>query len=550
MIPYIWLSKWMSAKSCFVIVFLLILTACTRHRGYEESLSLADSLMNSSPDSALAILDSIEPYAKDLSRNQLRDWQLLRLMAQDQCDTIFCSDSLQLILADYFDHHGTPNERMTAHYLLGRAYSDMSEAPQALRCFLDAVACADTTSIDCDFKTLFRIYGQIAMAYRSQGMSDDELASWSQYSRFALKSGDRYNCIFGEEMTIGSYYGMGDTVSCLRVTERCRKEYLAHGMPKNAASVLPYAIDIHLQNSNYDKAREMMEIFEGKSGLFDSLGNISKGRESYYYSKGLYYLGTHKNDSAEWFFRKLQNAHFNHDYQVNKGLLALYLNKNNIDSISKYAKLYEKSVDDIFNDNLADAVSQAATYNNYDRFHKESKETSDRAERLKILLLIGLLLALCGFFLFRNRRSRILNRKEPTIAQLQSKNVQMNEGQGLLIDRLDEFVESDIVIRLKQKAENKEFASRGELGELRAAAIKHLPVFMQTLSQTGYELQSHETILCILIKAKFRPSEIAVLMNLTPQNITNLRARLNKKMFHADKGAKDFNDKIINLTSL
>ena len=33
------------------------------------------------------------------------------------------------------------------------------------------------------------------------------------------------------------------------------------------------------------------------------------------------------------------------------------------------------------------------------------------------------------------------------------------------------------------------------------------------------------------------------------QGIVNIRARLNKKMFHADKGARDFDEKIINLTS-
>ena len=33
------------------------------------------------------------------------------------------------------------------------------------------------------------------------------------------------------------------------------------------------------------------------------------------------------------------------------------------------------------------------------------------------------------------------------------------------------------------------------------------------------------------------------------QDIVNIRARLNKKMFHGDKGARDFDEKIINLTS-
>ena len=31
-------------------------------------------------------------------------------------------------LADYFDSHGTPNDQMLAHYLLGRCYADMREA--------------------------------------------------------------------------------------------------------------------------------------------------------------------------------------------------------------------------------------------------------------------------------------------------------------------------------------------------------------------------------------------------------------------------------------
>ena len=104
-------------------------------------------------------------------------------------------------------------------------------------------------------------------------------------------------------------------------------------------------------------------------------------------------------------------------------------------------------------------------------------------------------------------------------------------------------MESNIEVR------KKESANVGELIELKVAAFKYLPVFIQTLGNTGYELQSHETYMCILIKAGFRPSEIAVLMKLTPQNISNLRARLNKKMFHTDKGARDFNEKIINLTS-
>lgn len=39
----------------------------------------------------------------------------------------------------FFDDHGTPNERLLAHYLLGRAYYEHGEAPMALQCFHDAI---------------------------------------------------------------------------------------------------------------------------------------------------------------------------------------------------------------------------------------------------------------------------------------------------------------------------------------------------------------------------------------------------------------------------
>ena len=62
---------------------------------------------------------------------------------------------------DFFDEHGTPNDRLLAHYLLGLAYYDHGEAPMALQCFQDAADCADTTADDCDYAQLARVYGYV-----------------------------------------------------------------------------------------------------------------------------------------------------------------------------------------------------------------------------------------------------------------------------------------------------------------------------------------------------------------------------------------------------
>ena len=51
----------------------------------------------------------------------------------------------------FFDDHGTPNDRLQAHYLQGRAYHDHGEAPMALECYQKAADCADTLSADCNY---------------------------------------------------------------------------------------------------------------------------------------------------------------------------------------------------------------------------------------------------------------------------------------------------------------------------------------------------------------------------------------------------------------
>ena len=71
---------------------------------------------------------------------------------------------------DYFDRHGEPNDRLLAHYLLGRAYHEQGEAPMALQCYQQAIECADTTASDCDFAQLSRVYAQMGQVFFEQNI--------------------------------------------------------------------------------------------------------------------------------------------------------------------------------------------------------------------------------------------------------------------------------------------------------------------------------------------------------------------------------------------
>lgn len=565
-------------KLLYIIVSTVILAACVGGGKERSVLDRARAIINDCPDSALVILDSLEPTCHDFSTENLRRWQLLRLMAQNKCDTVFRSDSLQLVLKDYYDRHGTPNERMTANYLLGRAYSDMGEAPFALQCFLDATACADTTSQDCDFKTLFFIYGQIAMVFRSQCMPTEELEAWKQYSHFALKSGNMYYYIRGMEMTIGPYYDMDDTASCLRITEQCRKEYAKHGMPQEAASVFPTAIYIHLLNSNYDKAKEMMGIYERESGLFDSLGNIRKGRESYYFSKGLYYMGVHKNDSAELYFRKLQKVHLHHNFKMNKGMFLLFTNRNIIDSISKYAELYVNSADELFNENQAEAVAQTAAYYKYNRLQKESEELAIQAEKSKwmsrhlfMLFFIIAVISAYLFYLYKRKQKEKMEKLGIDYTNLMSKYRQAcHETEKLKSDKGEALREKeDENSQLKFQLDRMKTIFEGLSPDMKKLALskseivqkfkdmtipkvppvlpcqKDWKLLMETMEYTNpslygriifiNNLSQQEKYTCLLTMLNFSSSELTVLLDTSKQRVANIKSSANYKLF----GSKD-----------
>ena len=95
---------------CITIAITLALTACT-DSPVDARLDLADSLMESRPDSALTILDSIS--AADLRGDaQKARHALLLSMALDKnyIDTT-TFDVLQPAI-DYYPRHGSPDEKL------------------------------------------------------------------------------------------------------------------------------------------------------------------------------------------------------------------------------------------------------------------------------------------------------------------------------------------------------------------------------------------------------------------------------------------------------
>ncbi len=124
----------------FSVIFAL--AGCGGSDSVVRQLDIAESLMESRPDSALIILDSLQ--ASDLNgKSEKVRYALLKSMAIDKSyidTTTF--DVLQPAI-DYYIENGIPDEKLRTYYYQGRIYQNRNERDSALRSFIRGLDIAD-----------------------------------------------------------------------------------------------------------------------------------------------------------------------------------------------------------------------------------------------------------------------------------------------------------------------------------------------------------------------------------------------------------------------
>ena len=123
----------------YLFVWVAVLIGCTTEADRSRMRSSLDSINMLNRNGQPFTIDDVQPYVR------------------------------------FFDDHGTANDRLLAHYLLGLAYYDHGEVPMALKCYQDAVDCADTTDADCDYAQLARVYAQMSQVFYSQELYQEQL---------------------------------------------------------------------------------------------------------------------------------------------------------------------------------------------------------------------------------------------------------------------------------------------------------------------------------------------------------------------------------------
>jgi hypothetical protein len=328
-----------------------------------------------------------------------------------------------------------------------------------------------------------------------------------------------------------------------------------------------------------------MNIYEVQSGYFDNNGNIEKGREIYYYSKGQYFLASQQYDSAEYYFRKelRTGKDFNNQNAASRGLAQLFQQKHIGDSAAKYALYSYEMNDSVYARMATNEVEQMKTLYDYSHnqeiAHQEKEKAKSEHIKAQIASVITLLIIIITIAVIRRERRKhkvALSKYEQSISDLakvqadiiklrahkseyehlisnKEKEVnRLNSEIYLYKEKLGKQKESaeSLLIKSQEYSDLRKYAGRGVVftdemwHKVDVMVIDILPNFYKFISSKKLELNDHEFKVCILIRLHLTPKEVANALGLSPSSITKIRNNMMKKLFGMEGKSKELDEKL------
>ena len=581
-------------KARVILIYMLIfmsLSSCS-NRKYEQTITRADNLMELSQDSArsaLAILDSIRPDLSKMGKSTQMRYQLVYAKGMNKGYVDFTTDSLMKEIVDYYDNHGTCQQQMLAHYLLGCVYRDLGDSPASLSCYNDAVEKVDTTSSDCDYKLLTRVYEQQGALFLSQSMPQNALSAYQKAEKYAWIAKDTLSAVLSYEHLGNIYEYMGNMNKVIEVYENASRRYRQYGYPVQAARALGGAIQALILTKQYAKAKKYMDVFEAESGYFQKDSCYSYINYShYYYLKGLYCLESHSDSAKYWFTKCQEFAKTNNNKSFSAYAWYLYYIKHQqMDSVAKYSEQAFAYNDSANLDMERDLMQKMQAIYDYDRWKNVAHNEEIKATRANLTLLVSILVSvsviiigILTFLVYRKKRKLELQEKEEQenlirqqiydtkqelellrtvndrkIADvIKEKEQTINKLEDDLKDIRDKYSNSslsDVDILLKESSiykrikylelHPKEIMRENDWIELEETIEQLIPSFIPLLKN---RLNVIAYRICLLVKLEISTSSIAILLGLSSSAISKYRKIMLEKLCGRSGKPKDFDEYI------
>ena len=568
----------------------MLLASCAGNRKYDDLMQRADSIMNVNDDSAkvaIRMLDGVKSQLPEFSKAQKMRYELLRHKAMNKAYISFTSDSKMKEVVDYYDRHGSANERMLANYVLGCVYRDMHEVPLALEYYNKATEQADTTAADCDYGTLYRVYSQMGFLFSKQYLPYQLLDAFGKAEKYAYLAKDTLNAIINYQNKGDAYDYLGRKDSVVAINLRSANMFKRIGDNYNAAIALGCNYSYYIEKQDSVNAKKAFEAYFSTG--YEGNSNYGDAKAFLLCEKGRYYMFISRLDSA--FSCLNQSLKLSKSYSnkaaATKVLAQYYARVNKPVLAMKYAlKSSEYNDSDLLAVRESQLQQIQAMYN-YGRNQEIARKAELKAERITMLVYVliagGVVIFLLLTHLYlkqlKKKKEKILVTKhlyDDSLLKLRQKQEELEllrtvndrkiadviKEKEQTINKLKEDLKdirdkysnsslSDVDILLKESSiykrikylelHPKETMRENDWIELEETIEQLIPSFIPLLKN---RLNVIAYRICLLVKLEISTSSIAILLGLSSSAISKYRKIMLEKLCGRSGKPKDFDEYI------
>ena len=568
----------------------MLLASCAGNRKYDDLMQRADSIMNVNDDSAkvaIRMLDGVKSQLPEYTQAQKMRYELLRHKAMNKACITFTSDSVMKEVVDYYEDHGSANQRMLANYVLGCVYRDMHEVPLALEYYNKATEQADTTAADCDYGTLYRVYSQMGFLFSKQYLPYQLLDAFGKAEKYAYLAKDTLNAIINYQNRESAYYYLGNKDSVIAINLRASNMFKQIGDNNNAAIALGCNYSYYIEKQDSVNAKKAFEAYFSTG--YEGNSNYGDAKAFLLCEKGTYYMFVSRLDSA--FSCLNQSLKLSKSYSnkaaATKVLAQYYARVNKPVLAMKYAlKSSEYNDSDLLAVRESQLQQIQAMYN-YGRNQEIARKAELKAERITMLVYVliagGVVIFLLLTHLYlkqlKKKKEKILVTKhlyDDSLLKLRQKQEELellrtvndrkiadvikekeqtiNKLKDDLKDIRDKYSNSslsDVDILLKESSiykrikylelHPKEIMRENDWIELEETIEQLIPSFIPLLKN---RLNVIAYRICLLVKLEISTSSIAILLGLSSSAISKYRKVMLEKLCGRSGKPKDFDEYI------
>lgn len=583
----------MKEKVLYLLLIIMLLASCAGNRKYDDLMQRADSIMNVNDDSAkvaIRMLDGVKPQLPEFSQSQKMRYELLRHKAMNKAYISFTSDSIMKEVVDYYDRHGSANERMLANYVLGCVYRDLHEAPLALEYYNKATEQADTTAADCDYGTLYRVYSQMGFLFSKQYLPYQELNAFDKAEKYAYLAKDTFNAIVNYQNQGEVYAFLGKKDSVIAINLQAAKLFKKHGNDYVAAIAFGCNYNYYIEKKDSINAKKAFEAYN--SAGYEGNSNYEDAKAYVLYQKGTYYLFVNKQDSAydnlSLSFKMCKS--YSIKAATTKALAQYYAKVNQPAMAMKYALQSSEYNDSDLIGARKTQLQQVQAMYDYSRNQEIAKNAEQKAERSTrmnyMIVLSCLMLFLLLSYIYRkqiaikkkkiavskllyedsllklkrlqderailvaendNKLAQVIMEKENTISKLKAEITHIQERYSLSSVSDADLILKDSSIYKKIKfieVHPKEKMCEEDWKELADTIEEVVPNFIPVLKN---KLNDKDYQICLLVRLGFSTSLVARLLGLSDAAISKSRKTMLKKICRKEGKPKEFDEYILQI---